>query len=112
MLAGLRQPALLVFPMATKAAGNVTTTVMTQRVAVRAGVAISVKHLGSKRGGGALDQLLAVHKAVAGALQNWRPDGFEPVEYEQGNLLDFSGGTLLWLDQWRTAYQLQNGPSA
>ncbi|MBI2313582.1 MAG: hypothetical protein HYU77_13865 [Betaproteobacteria bacterium] len=103
-LAKEKLPAGYVLPLADRAGPNVTgTEVVEQMVETRFGVLLAVSNLRDPRGEQAQVDLRSVRQAVMDKLLGWPPAAdYDPCEYAQGRLLQFSDQVLWWQEEYTT----------
>lgn len=98
-------PALFLLPARESASDMNFAGDTIQRVNASFFVALAVSNEGSAQGEGALGDLEPFRDQVKGALLGWVPaSSFDPVAYVGGALVSFGDATLVWLDEFKTAY--------
>lgn len=103
-LAKEKLPAAYILPLADRAGANVTgTEIVEQMVECRYGVLLAISNLRDPRGEQAQADLRAVRQAIMDALLGWAPAAdYDPCEYAQGRLMQFSDQVLWWQDDYLT----------
>lgn len=102
-------PAAFVIPLAESATPNIMLGTQDQTLEQTWGVVICLKAMRTT----AQDQtaeLQTLRAAVRSALTGWTPapDTTEPFDFASGQLLDASGGSLLWQDDFTRATYYRN----
>jgi hypothetical protein len=103
-------PAAYVLPLAEDAEHDELLEAHAQRITVRFGVELMVKHAAQAASGGpAHETLEALRDEIKAALAGWEPGaGFTPVDFAAGRLMDFAGGIAVWRDEFTTAHYLED----
>lgn len=96
-----RKPAAWVVPIADAAGQNrLTTVAVRQTIAYRFGVILCVQNARDSRGDAVRDDLKVVREEVLSALLGWAPaDGFDPVTFGSGSMLQLDGIAMWWQDE-------------
>ena len=82
-----------------------------QRAEVVIGIAIAARNYRDQRGATAGDDSDSVIKEVREALMGWTPPvaGGRPVQWVQGDLLDYDDATTLWMEVFQTQHFIGKG---
>lgn len=100
-------PAAFVHVQADQDQGTLDWSQQSQIVARQIGVLVAGGGVGEDRGQDQGDTLQAVLDTARAALLGFVPDGArEPLTFAGGDLVRVGGGTVLWLDAWRTSFLL------
>jgi len=104
IMAGLMSaPGCYIFNQQDKAGKNETIGKVNQRVQRFIAVVIITKNVRDTRGSDASDDNEVYATAVSQSLLGWTPDGYEPIEYKEGKLVNFNNGFYVWMDTYQTA---------
>lgn len=94
-----------------KAKANTLINRVSQQLTARIGVVQIVREAGSPTGASQGDALELRRDALIAALLGWSPDvpnGYSPMVYAGGKLLDFDGVNLVWADEFETDFLLRS----
>lgn len=82
-----------------------------QAVTVSLGVAIAVRNYREERGVQSTPELNQFLSAVRERLIGWTPavSGGRPLQFVQGDLVDYNDATLLWVDIYQTQHFIGGG---
>lgn len=98
-------PALFVLTMGEKAKPPSTANVLIQHVDAQLGIVMVVRNVADNTGQAAGIEMEALRLALKDALFGWQPASqYNPLERDQGNLMDYREGHLWWLDTFNTSY--------
>ena len=83
-----------------------------QRALVTFGVVLAVRNYRDQRGAESMDELAPLLGQVRAALMGWTPavTGGRPVQWLQGDVLDYDNSTLLWSDVYQPQHFIGGAP--
>lgn len=104
-------PALFLLPANERASDMEFAGDTIQHVQASFFVALAVSNEGSAQGEDALGELEPFRNQVKSALLGWIPIvNHDPVSFVSGSLISFNDATLLWMDEFKTAYYIRSQP--
>lgn len=102
-------PAAYVHPLSDRADRNrYVTGLVGQNVVQLTGVLLVVAAQGARRTGPIADAVDALKDTVRATLIGWTPDPeLSPVELADGDIVHVGGGVAVWLERYRSDFELR-----